>query len=117
MVLALLSVVIVLQPPVDRQAALVERLLAPDQTPLVSYRAHRHLTASTRGGKIRGEMDVITSFDPERGFTFTVVSESGSALIRRRVLLEALLTEQRTVGSTAKHDAALTRANYDFLAP
>jgi hypothetical protein len=117
MLLALLSVVIVSQPPVDRHAALVERLLAPDQTPLVSYRAHRHLTASTRGGKMRGEMDVITSFDPERGFTFTVVSESGSTLICRRVLLEALLTEQRTVGRGASHEAALTRANYDFLAP
>jgi hypothetical protein len=117
MILALLSVAIVLQPPVDRHAALVERLLAPDETPLVSYRAHRHLTASTRGGKMSGEMDVLTSFDPERGFTFTVVAERGSTLICRRVLLEALLTEQRTVGSAAKRDAALTRANYDFLAP
>jgi hypothetical protein len=117
MILALLSVVVVLQPPADRHAALVERLLAPDETPLVSYRAHRHLTASTRGGKMRGEMEVVTSFDPEHGFTFTVVSESGSTLICRRVLLQALLTEQQTVGGTARHEAALTRANYDFLAP
>src|SRR5262249_34923964 len=118
MILALLSIVVVPQAPaVDRHGSLVDRFLAPDEQPLVSYRAERHLTASTRGGKMRGEMDVITSFDPERGFTFTIVSESGSSVIRRHVLLAALLTEQRTVASAARHEAALTRANYDFLAP
>ncbi len=116
--LALRSVLVVTKPtPADRQAGMVECLLAPDAPPLVSYRAQRHLTASTRGGKIHGEMEVITSFDPERGFTFTIVSESGSAVIRRRVLLEALLTEQRTVASAARPEAALSKANYEFRAP
>ena len=35
---------------------LVERFLAPDQQPLVSYRAFRRLAASTRGGKMNGSI-------------------------------------------------------------
>jgi hypothetical protein len=101
----------------ERHAALVERFLAPDQQPLLEYRAIRHLRASTRGGKLSADMEVMTAFDPQRGFSFTILSESGSGLIRRRVLLEALLTEQRTVASALKHESALTLANYEFLAP
>jgi len=99
----------VLEPP----AALVERFLEPEAQPLTSYRAHRHLRASTRGGKMIGEMDVLTMLDPERGFTFEVLSESGSSLIRRRVLLAALLAEQRAA-TAARQEVALTRDNYDF---
>lgn len=102
---------------VDHTAALVDKLLTPDARPLMSYRAMRRLTASTGEGKLRAEMEVMTEFDPERGFTFTIVSESGSSLIRRRVLLKALLTEQRAVTGAARHESALTRSNYDFMAP
>jgi hypothetical protein len=94
----------------------IERLLAPDQPPLVSYQAVRRMVASTRGGKMRGEMDVQTAFDPVRGFTFTVLSESGSAIIRRHVLMAALQAEQKAVARAARDETAITPANYQFVA-
>ena len=101
-----------LQPAVN---TLVDRFLTPETEPLASYRAIRHLHASTRNGKFSADMDVVTSLDPEHGFSFEIVSQSGSALVRRRVLLEALLTEQRMVSAQASRETALTRANYEFL--
>lgn len=116
MLVALLAALLTIQAAApDSHALLVERFLAPDDQPLRSYRAHRHLSASTRNGKIRAEMEVLTAYDPEHGFTYEIVAESGSALVRNRVLLEALRTEQRTVSSAARHDTALTPANYEFV--
>jgi len=93
---------------------LLDRFLAPEETPLVSYQAVRRLSASTRGGKTRADMEVLTVFDPERGFRFTVLSESGSGLIRRKVLLAALEAEQKIVSKAARDESALTPANYEF---
>jgi hypothetical protein len=97
------------------RGALLDRFLAPDNPPLVSYRAYRHLAASTRGGRLQAEMDVETSFDAARGFSFIVLGERGSGLIRRHVLLEALLIEQRTAAAAAAATTSLTLANYHFL--
>src|SRR4029077_9148371 len=47
-------------------------------------------------------------------FTFQVVSESGSPLIRRKVLLAALEAEQRSQTASDREQAALTSANYEF---
>src|SRR5215475_11536525 len=44
---------------------LLDRFLAADDQPLVSYRAFRHLTASTRGGKMISSIDAIAAFDPQ----------------------------------------------------
>lgn len=109
---ALLFLVALVQPAAN---ALVDRFLIPDTEPLTSYRAIRHLHASTRSGKFSADMDVLTSLDPERGFSFEIISQSGSALVRRRVLLEALQTEQRMVSGQASRESALTPANYEFL--
>ena len=49
------------------------------------------------------------------GFTFQVVSEEGSPLIRRRVLIAALEAEQKSQTAADRAEAALTAANYDFL--
>jgi hypothetical protein len=96
------------QPPLQR-AALLERFFAADENPLLQYRALRRLTASTRGGRVSATMDVWTTLDPVHGFTFQVVSESGSPLIRRRVLLAALEAEQRSQTLSDREEAALTR--------
>ena len=95
-------------------AGLVDRFLAPDQTPLVSYRAFRRLTASTRAGKMTAAIEVMTSLDPKKGFRYQITSEEGSGTIRNHVLLPALQAEQKAVTADAKH-MALTRENYDFL--
>ncbi len=59
-------------------------------------------------------MDVWTTLDPVHGFTFQVVSESGSPLIRRKVLLAALEAEQKSQTVSDREEAALTAANYEF---
>lgn len=112
MLAALLFLGALIQPAAN---TLVDRFLIPDTEPLTSYRAVRHLHASTRSGKFSADMDVVTSLDPEHGFSFEIISQSGSALVRRRVLLEALQTEQRMVSGQESRETALTRANYEFL--
>ena len=98
-----------------QSADLLARFFATDTKPLVQYRARRRLTATTRGGRMHAAMDVLTSLDPEHGFQFQVVSEEGSAIIRRKVLLAALEAEQAALSSDAREQAALTAANYEFL--
>jgi hypothetical protein len=106
---------VLVQQPAAR-VALLDRFLAPDDQPLVSYRAYRHLVASTRGGRMHASIDAWTTLDPVRGFAFEVTSAEGSALIQKKVLLAALEAEQMAVqSSTNKAQSALTRANYEFL--
>ncbi len=95
--------------------ALVDRLLASDERPLVQYRARRHLTASTRGGRMAAEMEVMTSFDLHEGFRWQALSESGSGVIRRRVLRAALNAEEEGQTPAQRGRGALTPDNYEFL--
>ena len=100
----------------SRTAPLLDRFLAPDEQPLVSYRAFRHMEATTRGGKMRASLDAWTTLDPQRGFTYDVTKTEGSSIIIKHVLLKALEAEQDAVQSTSnKSQSALTRANYEFL--
>jgi hypothetical protein len=98
-----------------QRTVLLERFFAPDEKPLVQYRAFRRLTASTRGGRLSATIEAWTTLDPVTGFTFQVVSEEGSPLIRRRVLIAALEAEQKSQTGSDRSEAALTAANYDFL--
>ena len=96
---------------------LLDRFFAPDARPLVSYRAFRHMTASTRGGKMTASMDVWTSLDPQRGFTYEITAMDGSGIIQKHVLLKALQAEQDAVQSVSnKAQSALSVANYEFSA-
>jgi hypothetical protein len=95
--------------------ALLDRFLAPDDPPLVSYRAFRRLSATTRGGKMQASLDAVTTLDPVNGFTFEVTSADGSGLIQKRVLIAALEAEQKAVASSNRAQSALTPANYEFL--
>ena len=97
------------------RAEFIHRFLAPDDVPLVSYRAFRHLAASTRGGKMRASIDAWTTLDPTGGFTFEVTASEGSGLIQKRVLIAALEAERDAVKATDRGQSALTPANYDFL--
>lgn len=94
--------------------AVVERLVTPDPQPLVQYRALRHLTAATRGGRMAAELVAATTFD-EHGLRWEVILEQGSSLIRRRVLRAALEAEQEGQAAGNRDRGALSRANYDFL--
>ena len=95
--------------------SVVERFLAPDRAPLVSYRARRRLTASTRGGRMRAAIEAWTTLDPRQGFSYQITSEEGSETIRHHVLVAALNAEQKAVESADTERMGLTRANYDFL--
>src|SRR5262245_22809282 len=109
MVLHVFAALLVMQLPAAAPSPeVLERFLAPEETPLVAYQAIRTMTASTRGGKMRAEMEVQTAFDPANGFTFTVLSESGSSIIRRRVMMAALVAEQKAVERAARDETALT---------
>ena len=101
--------------PVLAASDLVDRFLAPDEQPLTSYRALRRLTASTRGGRMRATVEAWTMLDPVEGFKFEIVSEEGSALIRRKVLIPALEAEQKAASPSEGAQVALNRANYEFL--
>ena len=96
-------------------ASIVDRFLAPEDRPLVSYRAFRRLTASTRGGRLRATVEAWTTLDPVKGFAFEITKEEGSAVIRRRVLVAALEAEQKAVNSRDAEGSSLTRTNYEFL--
>jgi len=94
---------------------LLDRFLSPDDQPLVSYRALRHLTATTRGGRMYASMDAVTTLDPVHGFMYQITSAEGSSLIQRKVLVAALDAEEKAVESANKSQSALTPANYEFL--
>ncbi len=94
---------------------LIDRFLAPNEPPLVSYRAFRRLAASTRGGNMRASLDAWTTLDPVHGFNFEITSEEGSSIIRRKVLMAALEAEQAAARSSDRAQSALTPANYEFL--
>jgi hypothetical protein len=100
----------------QKTTPLLDRFFAPARQPLISYRAYRHITASTRGGKMSAAIEAWTSLDPQRGFTYEITKSEGSGLIQSRVLRKALEAEQDAVQSaTNKQQSALTPANYEFL--
>jgi hypothetical protein len=98
-----------------RQEDTIARFLQSGQPPLVAYRARRHLEASSRGGRVTGQLDAWTTLSPDGTFSFEVVQESGSGLIRERVLHAALKEEQDNYRNDRLADSAFTRDNYDFL--
>jgi hypothetical protein len=92
----------------------IERFLNSADTPLVSYRAVRHLEAAARNGRMRATLTAITSLDPDAGFQFEVIEESGSGVIRNKVLRAALEAERRARNSSDRERGALSRLNYVF---
>ena len=95
-------------------AELLERFLQSAEPPLVSYHARRILEASSMGGRMKASLEAMTYLDPDGSFRFEVIAENGSRLIRTRVLLGALLAEQRTRNRRETNEADLTPTNYDF---
>ncbi len=98
---------------VNRSSAALERFFQSDRPPLLSYRAHRLLEASTRGGKLSGSLEALTERDENGHFSFEVLDQRGSGLIRQRVLMAALREEERMDNEKAD-EAALSAANYAF---
>jgi hypothetical protein len=117
-VAAMGTAALVAAPPADSaQAATdtVARFLESGRPPLTAYRARRHLQASSRGGKMKAQLDVWTTLQPDGTFLFEVLQESGSNMIRQRVLRAALLEEQENYKNAKLTESAFTQENYEFL--
>ena len=95
-------------------AQLLDRFLQSAEPRLISYRARRVLEASSMGGRMNASLEAMTYLDSDGTFRFDVVAESGSSLIRERVLTAALLAEQRSRNRRETSEAELTPANYQF---
>ena len=90
------------------------RFLQSGHPPLTAYRARRHLEASANGGKLSAQLDAWTDLALDGAFTFEIIQESGSGLIRNRVLRAALLEEQRSHTTDQIAESALSPQNYEF---
>ena len=81
---------------------------------LVSYSAVRRLSVVARGGKMQASLTARTTLDPVNGFQFQVLEESGSGMLRSRVLHGALEAELEAKKREKGTHGALTPANYSF---
>ena len=83
------------------------------EQPLKQYRAYRRMHAATDKGKHEAWMEAWTELENGR-FSYEIVSERGSEMVRGKVLRSMLQREMELVnsGNTAKGD--LTPANYEF---
>ena len=64
---------------VDR--LMVGRFLSSGGTDLTSYRAVRHLEASTRGGRMRASLSALTWFDAASGFSYSMASQADVLMV------------------------------------
>jgi len=92
----------------------LDRFLADTDGRLVSYRAMRYLTVVARGGKMTASLTARTSLDADSGFKYEVLNESGSGMLRSRVLHGVLEAESDAKRRERGEHGALTLANYSF---
>src|SRR5262245_45084773 len=95
---------------------IVQRFLASPEAPLTSYHAFRTLEAETRGGQMRARLTASTSLDPILGFQYSIVDETGSGIVREKVLRAALEAERALRANGEDRRGALTASNYEFTA-
>lgn len=93
---------------------IVDRFLSSDEPALTSYRALRVLEAEARGGKMHARLTAWTSLDPVEGLHYSIVEETGSEVIRAKVLRAALEAERALVARGDVQRGALTLANYEL---
>ena len=93
---------------------MLARFLNSGKPALTSYKARRVLTASSMGGRMSATLEAWTFLNPDGTFSFEVIRQEGSGLIRNRVLLAALETEERSRNQHDLAQAELTPANYEF---
>jgi hypothetical protein len=98
-------------------AQIVERMLEHNQSQtgaLRHYQALRHYEVEYRGfaNRIAAKMDVEVSYDSATGKSFRIVSQSGSAFLRDKVLKRAVESEREA--SHDKQSTELTETNYRF---
>jgi hypothetical protein len=90
----------------------LDRYLSTVGDPAPSYKAKRVLTA--RAGSREATLVAMTTLDASGQFTYQVISEEGSGIIRSKVLRAALEAEQKAKSRDQAARAAVTPANYTF---
>ena len=98
------------------RATTLDRFLADTEQSLVSYRAVRRLSVVARSGKMTASLTALTSLDRINGFEYTVLDESGSGMLRARVLHGVLEAEREAKRRQQGTHGALTKDNYEFEA-
>lgn len=83
------------------------------ENPLEHYRAYRRMHAATDKGKHEAWMEAWTELDNGR-FSYRIVSERGSEMVRGKVLRSMLQREMELVNSGDTDKGDLTPANYEF---
>ncbi len=91
----------------------VDHLPSLRDQPLKQYRAYRRMHARNEHFNQEGWLEAWTEMD-ERGFRYTIVSESGSDYIRGKVLKAVLKREQELVAEGDCQRSELTPENYEF---
>jgi hypothetical protein len=90
------------------------RFLASNQHSLLSYEATRKLEVVARGGKMNASLTARTTLDPVTGFRYEILEESGSGMLRSRVLKGVLEAERQAKTREQGRSGALSDANYSF---
>jgi hypothetical protein len=115
--IAVCSLMAAAQPPeMSLDHELVQRFLTSDEASPVAYQARRRLEARNDRFNVDGWLDVCTELRPDSGFSYRVIAEGGSSLIRGRVLKNALEGEREAWTSGEIDGSALEPANYEFQA-
>jgi hypothetical protein len=83
------------------------------EPPLTQYRAYRRMHARNEHFGQEAWLEAWTELD-ERGFRYTIVSESGSDYMRNKVLKGVLKREQELVAGGDCRRSELTPDNYEF---
>jgi hypothetical protein len=100
--------------PAARTAETPEESIVPaHEQRLTQYRAYRRMHADSERFGQDAWLEAWTEMD-DRGFRYTIVSESGSEYMRTRVLKAVLRREQEIVAAGESGGSELTPDNYDF---
>jgi hypothetical protein len=83
------------------------------EQPLTQYRAYRRMHARNEHFGQEAWLEAWTELD-ERGFRYTIVSETGSDYMRNKVLKGVLKREQELVAGGDCRRSELTPDNYEF---
>jgi hypothetical protein len=97
-------------PPVGNDHPIRQFLAQDDATP--PYTAERWLEAET--GSRTGWILAITTYSPQKGFTYDVTAEGGSGFIRSRVLRAVLDGERDVIAKGQSSRSSIALDNYQF---
>jgi hypothetical protein len=107
------SAVVPAREPAESPASTVSNWFSRNEQPLKQYRALRRMHAATNKGGHEAWLEAWTELNDGK-FSYEIVSERGSDMVRGKVLRAMLKKEQELVNSGQQSKGDLTPANYEF---